>query len=307
MEGRLGGLGRSTAQIENPGRGEGISEARLGRGARVVVRVVALLGLLTFSFMLVFVLSDAVAPRNAGALSPPGSIEARIGAEHPAETVHIAGALVALAVGATGLIGLIISPMRAGSANQTAAAALAMVLATVLVGNPDNYGGQAGAVDPTFLVMAIPPLAAAITARPWRLWKDSGDFRSLYIVFAVVALPAIWFAVQQGLMQRYTWPPDADPHHQAHWYAMSVAALAVIFVLAAAALPGRGWRLSAITGGVGATLIGVASLIDTDAASALHPVIAGLALAWGIGVLVVTLRMRGKPAIQHQSSDDLGS
>lgn len=84
-------------------------------------------------------------------------------------------------------------------------------------------------------------------------------------------------------MQRNTWPPLADPHHQAHWVAMAI-------VVASAALSGAGWRLAAVTAGVAAVALAAASLLAPEAASALHPGWAVVALLWGGAVLAVTWR-----------------
>lgn len=265
-----------------------LGEADLGRARRVSVRLLAVVGLLAFCFMLVFAASDA-ASRVGGRteLEPPGSREARIGAEHPGELVHITGAVAAAAIGASGLGGLLVRPQRAGSATQTAAASLAMLVTIVLVGDPDNHGGQAGLVDPAFVIFGLPPLAAAAVASPWRAWRPDGLVRPRLLLLAALAAPGVWYGLEQGLMQRNTWPPLADPHHQVHWYAMSLLAFAAIFVAAGAALRGTGWRLAATLAGGSAAAVALASLIDPEAASALHPVWAVAAAAWGVAVIVV--------------------
>lgn len=91
-------------------------------------------------------------------------------------------------------------------------------------------------------------------------------------------------------MQRNTWPPLADPHHQAHWYAMSVFAFATVLVVAGAALQGRGWRLAATSAAAAASAPAVSSLLDPASASALPTLWAVVALAWGAAVLAVTWR-----------------
>lgn len=195
----------------------------LTRRRRITVRMLAVLGLVTFSFMLMFVVSDAKGRvGQVHQLEPAGSPEAQIGADHPGETVHIAGAAAALALGGTGLIGLIARPQRAGSATQAGAASIAMLITIGIVGDPDNYGGQGLLFDPAFLILALPPLAAASAAAPWRAWRHGRVPRPRLLAVALLALPAVWYGIDQGVMQRNTWPPLADPHHQAHWYAMSV-------------------------------------------------------------------------------------
>lgn len=184
----------------------------LTRRRRITVRMLAVLGLATFSFMLMFVVSDAKGRvGQVHQLEPAGSPEAQIGADHPGETVHIAGAAAALALGGTGLIGLIARPQRAGSATQAGAASIAMLITIGIVGDPDNYGGQGLLFDPAFLILALPPLAAASAAAPWRAWRHGRVPRPRLFAVALLALPAVWYGIDQGVMQRNTWPPLADP------------------------------------------------------------------------------------------------
>lgn len=293
MNGEAGIARRSTAEMAG-----GDVTVELGRGRRLAVRVLAVLGLLTFSFMLVFAATDAIGRLGQEAqLVPAESSEAQIGAHHPGELVHIVGAVAAVALGASGLVGLIVRPQRAGSATQTGAAAVAMLIATVVVGNPDNHGGQAGLLDPAFAIMAVPPLAAALVAAPWRTWRRAGPKPRL-LLLAAVALPGLSYAFDQGLMQRNTWPPLADPHHQAHWYAMSVLAFMTVLVIAGASLAGRGWRTAAFSAGAAATAVGTVSLLAPGAASALHPAWAAAAAIWGLAVLAVTWRERTSPTAE---------
>jgi hypothetical protein len=261
------------------------------RRRRTTVRLLAVLGLASFSFMLLFVVSDATERiGHVHQLEPTGSPEAQLGADHPGETVHITGAAAALAIGGTGLVGLIVRPQRAGSATQAGAAAIAMLITIAIVGDPDNHGGQGLWIDPAFLVLALPPLAAAASARPWHAWRQGGMRQPRLLVLAALALPGLWYGIDQGLMQRNSWPPLADPHHQAHWYAMSVLAFLTILVVAAASLHGHGWRIAAGSAGVAAAAIAIASLLDPASASALPMMWAAAAVIWGAAVLATTWR-----------------
>jgi hypothetical protein len=176
----------------------------LSPARRNTVRVLAGIGLVTFCFLLIFVATDALG--RAGdqlELEPPGSREAQIGADHPGEVVHIAGALAAATIGGTGLIALLVRPQRAGSATQAGASTLAMLLAVAIIGDPDNHGGHGLLVDPAFLILALPPLAAALTAAPWRVWRREPHQRRL-LVLAALVLPIVVYGIDQGLLQRNT-------------------------------------------------------------------------------------------------------
>jgi hypothetical protein len=263
----------------------------------LTVRIFAGLGLLTFCFMLTLVIIDAISPAaNEDALVAPGSEVARIGAEHPGEAVHLTGALAAIVIGVAGLGMLAISPDNSGAGWLALAASISMLSAVLITGNADNHGGQAGLFDPAFLVMAIPPLLAALAARPWR-GRYPIEPRRWHAVLACLGLPWVLYAVDQALMQRNTWPPKADPHHQAHWYAMGLAGFLIVLAIGASALPSRrGWATAATTGGLGAIAIGIASLVRNDAGSALPMWAAALAIAWGIAVMCITFANSRPPA-----------
>jgi hypothetical protein len=278
-------------------------EATLGPGRRIAVRVFALVALLAFNFMLAFVVSDAAGRVSGveGELARAGSVEARIGAEHPGEAVHLAGAATALAIGVSGLGALVIRPQRAGSATHAGLAAVGWLLVAAVVGDPDNHGGQAGALDLAFVILPLPALITVWIAAPWRVWRR-GHRRPEFLVAAVVGLPWLWYAIDQGLMQRHTWPPLADPHHQAHWFSMALLAGMAVLLVAGSALPGRGWRLAAVTGGGASIVVAAASLVAPDSASALHPVWAAGALVWGLGVLGLTWRATSSERITRARS-----
>lgn len=274
-----------------PARDGRLPARRLGRGRRIAVRLLAVLALLSFNFLLIFVFSDAVGRLGeVQELERPGSVQARIGAEHPGEAVHIVGAAAAVVFGVTGLAGLAVRPERAGSATHAGLAAVGWLLASAVVGDPDNHGGHVAPIDLAFVGLAVPALLAAFLAAPWRSWRAGRAPRHKFLLVALVGAPWLWHGVQQGLMQRHTWPPLADPHHQAHWFATSLIAFLIVLVVAGGSLAGDGWRLATITAGTSAVAIAVASVASPDSASALHPAWAAGALLWGFAVLGLTMR-----------------
>lgn len=282
---------------------------------KVLVRVLAVVALPLVSLMFVLVLAESLGLLSLKVTGspddPPPSPEARAGAAAPGETVHAAGAAGALIIVASGLVLLLIRPQDAGSAYQVLAASGGMVAAITIIGNPDNFGGQAGPFDPAFLVLAVPAMLAGLAARPWRGEAQENAPRQPLVGLAILAaIPAAYYAVEQGLMQRNTFPPVADPHHQAHWYAMSVAGFVSVLVVAAAATGRKGWRPSATSGGLAAILVGAASLTSSGSASSLHPAWAGAALVWGTLVLGVVWRASvafGADAQAHQRGSTSGA
>ena len=85
-------------------------------------------------------------------------------------------------------MGLTMRPERDGSAYQTAGAAVSILIAAFIVGDPNNVGGQAGPVDVVFVIMALPPLSAAASARPWRTWRVNRPKRPRYLALAALSL-----------------------------------------------------------------------------------------------------------------------
>ncbi len=201
----------------------------LSRGRRLAVRVVAVLGLLLFSFFFSIVALNTLATVRAGAEGspedPPPSAEARFGAAHPGEAVHAAGAVAVVAIGASGLVALIARPERPRHAYQVLASMTAVLLTLPVVGDPDNVGGQAGPVDPFLLVVVAPAVVAALLAAPWRRRDSEKGWRPRLLVLAAIGvIPAAWYGVEQALVQRNTFPPTADP--QALEQGWAIAAIA---------------------------------------------------------------------------------
>ncbi len=282
--GDAAGSPRNTARVgPTTGGAPGFTRRR-----RFAIRVLAVVGLLAFGLSVMVVLTEVVNPvANEGALEPAGSPEARLGADRPGETVHVVGAVAALLVGGSGLVALAVRPQRLGSANHTIAAMLATIVAIGIMGDPDNHGGQAGPFDPVFLILTVPGLIAALATGPWITWRARNLTRRRFVGLAAAGAPFVWYGVDQALMQRNTWPPLADPHHQAHWYMMSVLAFTIVFVAATAAVSAPGWRLAALTSGLAAVAVGAVSLLAPDAASALTLPWALLAIGWGVAALAL--------------------
>jgi uncharacterized membrane protein YhaH (DUF805 family) len=161
-----------------------------------IVRILAVLGFVLFDLSFAGVALEAAGGRD--------------------EALHLVGALVVMAMVTSALVALVISPDSPGSAFQIVAAMAAMLVVLAIVGDPDNYGGQAGPFDLAYLLFIVPRLAAATVARRWRRGPiGAGGLR--WLGLAVAAAPvAAWYGVEQALLQRNSWPPTADPHHNGH-------------------------------------------------------------------------------------------
>lgn len=177
----------------------------------------------------------------------------------------------------------------------------ASIVAVVIVGNPDNNGGMAGPLDPVLLVFSAPGLVAAVAAIGRPRLRSSMIERPWCLVLAATSSPSVWYGAGQALMQRFTWPPLADPHHQAHWYLTAVVAIAIVLVTASAALAGEGWRSAVLVSAGTAIAIGTTSLLVPSAASSLARAWAVLAIGWGVvAVWATSSAPNAKPA-DHRS------
>jgi hypothetical protein len=269
-------------------------EERMSGGRRLAVRLLAILGFALFALFFGAIAAETMDIVQAGAEGspndPPPSAAARFGAAHPGEAVHIAGVLSILFIVESGLIGLVVRPHQSAFAYQVLAAMLGILVTLPIVGDPNNYGGQAGPIDPALLILIVPSTVAALVALPWSRWRDGEARRAFLFVAAIGAIPATWYGVNQALMQRDTFPPTADPHHNAHWWSTAIIAFMAWLVVAAAAAPSRGWRIGAVGASVAAIGMGLTSIIDGSAASS-FPLVWGIAsVAWGVGALVLGFR-----------------
>jgi hypothetical protein len=90
--------------------------------------------------------------------------------------------------------------------------------------------------------------------------------------------------------RRATGSPEKaeEAAHHFHWSAMGAFSLIIGALALLAALRSAGWRLSAWSAGLSAVLFGVASIANQGDASALNGYWSVLAIAWGIGFIVVS-------------------
>lgn len=262
-----------------------VSPHELRRGRRIGIRAAAVVGLLLFGLFFGVVAAEVVGiiqPGTEGSPSdPPPSETARFGAAHPGELVHGVGALALLALGVVGLVGLIASPESRGFAYQLLGVTVAVAVSLPFAGNPDNVGGQAGPIDPLLLLLILPSVVAALIAIPWRGLTARLARPELLLLAALAAVPVFSYGIDQALLQRGSFPPTADPHHNAHWWVMGIVAFAVALVTAASSLPGRRWVWGPTLAGLASLGVGTASIVAPAAASSVATGWAVAAIVWG--------------------------
>lgn len=202
------------------------------------------------------------------------------------ERIHFTSAVIAWALTAVPLLALLVRPARAAVVDQLLAGALMILALLVVVGNPDNHGGQAGPYDPVYLIVFGLPVVVAILAR--RNTAASFSVRwPLVTVSLLAAAPAAIAAVNQELLQRNSWPPVLDPHHNGHWMVAGMAILAPVVAAAVAALGRRGWRLPLWTAGITAIVLGTVSVAFPADASSLGRGWGGALALWGVALLTI--------------------
>lgn len=101
---------------------------------------------------------------------------------------------------------MIVDPRRGGPATQALAVSVAMLASAPMAGDPVNYRGQGMFVDPLVVAVAVPVFAAAAVAVPWREWRSGGLKRLSLLWLGLLALPFVWFGIDQALLQRNTGP-----------------------------------------------------------------------------------------------------
>jgi hypothetical protein len=285
---------------------ESLSVTNFSKSRRMTIRSLAVVGLILFGFISFIVTAGAAgvieSAREGEPGDPPPSKEALAGAEAPGESVHLVGGLALLAIGGSGSIALVAKPDWSGTALQVAGVMTGILITAPIVGDPDNVGGMAGPIDPLFVIVALPGLVAATLAIPWRDARASRRRLSFLMLAAIGAIPVVWYGVGQALMQRNTFPSSADPHHNAHWWAMSALAFAGILVLSAAGLGLRGWRVGATAVGFSGVAFGIGSLVAPEAASAVSSLWSSAAILWGLAILVTQFRLPSTDRLNTHSA-----
>jgi hypothetical protein len=208
----------------------------------------------------------------------------------PLEAVHLVGAILCTGIVVAGLLPQLVAPARHVAAFQQACmAGVALLAAAAIFGDPDNHGGQAGFFDPVYLTFLLPLLILAVLHPARRQLLRAGDVRPLLLLLtAAMAIPLAVYGIDQGLIQRNSWPPSADPHHNSHWFMMAELAFAIPLVTAVAGLGARGWRLPAWTASLALAAFGAVSALFPHAPSS-------VGVGWGLLVVLAAATVAAVP------------
>ena len=200
------------------------------------------------------------------------------------EAVHLVGAISFALIVAAGLIPQLIAPARNVAAFQQAlVAGLALLDTAAIVGDPDNQGGQYGPFDVTYVIFFAPLLILAAFHPARRDLLKIVQLRApLVLMAAVIAVPLCIYGVNQGLIQRNSWPPSSDPHHNSHWFVMAELAFTIPLAAGVAGLGGRGWQVVSAITPVTLAALGTISVLFPKAPSS-------LGIGWGVLAIMTAL------------------
>jgi hypothetical protein len=210
----------------------------------------------------------------------------------PVHRVHHMGGVLFIGLLVAGLLAQLRVPERNIAAfQQVAAGALAILIVSLIVGDPDNYGGNVGIIDPLFLIFLVPVVVLG-ALHPARGSLFRGGVRMSWVLAGIAlaaAIPLAIYGVDQALAQRNSWPPTADPHHT-KWFMMAQLAFAIPLVGLVASFKAEGWRVPAWSAGGAAIVFGLASVLYPDLASSAGRLWGSLSIIGGTAFIVVSLR-----------------
>lgn len=186
-------------------------------------------------------------------------------------------------------------PSPAG-AQQVGLVALTFLVAMI--------GGQLFGPESAPVLIFLALVAAYLAVHPdrGRLLAGGEPSAPLAALGVVGGVPLVWYAWEQLAIQRTA--PPTDPHvaDEPHFAgAASLAIVLTLLVLAAARRP-EGWRLPALSAGIGAVVLGIGSLLFPGYVSSFGRVWGAAALLWGVALIAVTEQQaRTEPAASHET------
>lgn len=217
----------------------------------------------------------------------------------PIHRVHHVGAALFIGMIAVGLLAQLRAPERNIAAFwQVVVAVLAIQITNFIIGDPDNYGGNAGIMDPAFLIFVVPLLILAVLhpARGRLLRAGTGMSPALTGISLVAAVPLAVYGVNQALVQRNSWPPLADPHHQ-KWFMMAFLAFALPLLGLVASFRLDGWRVPAWSAGITAGTFGLVSVLYPTLPSSVGQMWGSISVLGGVAVIGATMWKGGRDLV----------
>lgn len=216
----------------------------------------------------------------------------------PSDVVHLVGAICYIFIVTLGLVSQLRAPaIHVAGFQQAFMAGLALIITAAIVGDPDNHGGQYGPFDPAYLIFFTPLVLMAVFHPAREHLFKSGHVHVPSLFFAMfIAIPLFTYGVDQALMQRNSFPPSADPHHNSHWFIMAELAFTIPLAAAVTGLQTRGWKLASWS--VTATLaaLGIVSVMFPNSPSSFGSLYGLFATAVALILLILTYyRTKYKP------------
>ncbi len=204
------------------------------------------------------------------------------------EAVHVVGALCLFAIVTVGIVVALASPRSSITAvRQVIAVAVSMLAAAAIVGDPDNYGGQAGPFDFAYMIWLAPPLIFAVVHPARRRVATEHHWNIMMLLIAVViAGPLLMYGLDEALLQRNSWPPKSDPHHNSHWFTMAALSFTMALLGLMAAWGGAGRYVAGYAAAAALAVVGVASAVYPDMPSS-------FGRGWGVAAVVGAAALAG--------------
>jgi hypothetical protein len=204
------------------------------------------------------------------------------------EAVHVVGALCLFAIVSVGIaVALASSRSSISAVRQVVAVAVAMLVAAAIVGDPDNYGGQAGPFDLAYMIWLAPPLIFAVVHPARRRVATEHRWNiTVLLVAVVIAGPLLMYGLDEALLQRNSWPPKSDPHHNSHWFTMAALSFTMALLALVAAWGGAGRHVAGYAAAAALAIVGVVSAVYPDMPSS-------FGRGWGVAAVVGAAALAG--------------
>lgn len=223
----------------------------------------------------------------------------------PPDVVHLVGAICYIFIVTLGLVSQLSAPaLHVAGFQQAFMAGLALMVTAAIVGDPDNHGGQYGPFDPAYLIFFTPLLlmAGSHPARQY-LFKPGHLHPPLLFFAMVLAIPMFIYGVDQALIQRNSFPPGADPHHNSHWFIVAEVAFTIPLLTGLTGLRTRGWQVTSWSTPATLAALGTVSVMFPNSPSSFGSPYGALAIAVALSLLILRHYMTGYNLIHRVSCE----